>query len=389
MRDLIEALCSDRCLGRAPGTPGGLAARAIVAEALRAATGREPILQPVPGVGGGGAANVVVLLPGARSGSGTVSGSESGSWTGTGTDADQERWVLVGAHYDHLGRRGADVYRGADDNAAAVAILVDVARALARATQAPAAPGGRGRARGVILAAFDSEEPPHFLTGSMGSEAFARAPVVPLDRIDLMVCMDLVGHALGPEGLPDEVRRTVMALGAERSAGTAAHVDRLARTVPGVVLRRADAETIPPLSDYHAFWKRGVPFVFLSCGHWRHYHTPEDTAEKLDYPKMAALARWLERFVRETCERPEPRFAFLGAGGGPGNLSTGVRDDASTLRSVLDVCAALTPVLPIEAAELRAAAEELLRACAPDGRLQDLRHLELQLLVGRLEAGLA
>lgn len=178
-----------------------------------------------------------------------------------------------------------------------------------------------------------------------------------------MVCMDLVGHALGPAGLPAEVRQTVFVLDAERSEGTAAHVDRL--SVPGVVLRRVDAETIPPMSDYWAFWRKKVPFLFLSCGRWRHYHTAEDTPEKLDYAKMEALAAWLERFIRETCARPEPRIAFR----------EGVRDDASTLRSLVGLG--------------QAAARPLLAACGPDGRLPEGVRPGLLTLVAGLEESLA
>ncbi|MBI3857015.1 MAG: M28 family peptidase, partial [Planctomycetes bacterium] len=271
MNRLVEALCSDECAGRAPGTPGGIAARGIVREAFRHA-GLSPIEQPIA-VG----ANVLAALPGAT-----------------------DRWVIVAAHYDHLGKEGNRIYRGADDNAAAVAILIEAARALSR----------EKLKRGVLFAAFDAEEPPHFLQNTMGSQEWVRRPTLPLDRVDLMVCLDLVGHAFGPPGVPEDVRRTLFALGAERSAGTSAHVDSLARAVPGVVVRRADAEIIPPLSDYEPFWAKEIPFLFLSCAHGRHYHTPEDTPAWLDWEKMDATARWLERFVRETCARPEPRIAW-------------------------------------------------------------------------------
>src|SRR6185503_6749522 len=126
------------------------------------------------------------------------------------------------------------IFRGADDNAAAIAILVEVATSLAK--QKPAG-------RGVIIAAFDAEEPPWFMSDGMGSEHFARHPIVPLDRIDLAVVMDVAG-------------------------------DALAAAVPGVILRRADAEVIPPLSDHDAFWRRQIPFLLLTCGRSRVYHTP-------------------------------------------------------------------------------------------------------------------
>jgi len=221
------------------------------------------------------------------------------------------RWVIVAAHYDHLGKAGRDIFRGADDNAAAVAILIEVARSLAARP-----PKGRS----VLIAAFDAEEPPHFLTEAMGSSHFCAQPPFPLESVDLMVCMDLVGHAVGPEGAPEDVRQSVFALGAERSEGTGALVDRLARSEPGVVIRRMDAETVPPLSDYWGFWRREVPFLFLTNGRWQHYHTPEDTPEKLDYDKMAATANWIEQLARAPVKQKR-KF-------------TDGRDDAATLRTL-------------------------------------------------------
>lgn len=89
-------------------------------------------------------------------------------------------------------------------------------------------------------------------------------------------------------------------------------VHHLARAVLGVVAHSVDAETIPPLSDYAAFWQREIPFAFLTSGRSRLYHTPADTPEHLDWPKMAATARWLELFVRDACApihhtRPGPQ----------------------------------------------------------------------------------
>ena len=346
MRELVEALCSERCAGRAPGTPGGRQGRRIIADAL-AAAGLEVTEQPVPGCGG---ANLLSAIPAAGA-----------------SIATTERWVLLGAHHDHLGRHGSATYWGADDNAAAVAILADVAGALARE------PPLR---RGVLIAAFDGEEPPHFLSDGMGSEWYAAHPPVPLDRIDAMLCMDLVGHALGDPRLPAEVRGTVFALGAERSAGTAAHLDAIAHSEPDLWMRRLDAEIIPPLSDYAAFWTRAVPFVFLTCGRWQHYHTPDDTPDKLDYAKMAALARWLQRWTRETCARPEPRIQFHNH-----------RDDAASVRTLIAVTRALEPVAP-QAAASRRMAEALLDRCDRRGRLSTADRQEVAALVQLLESGL-
>src|SRR5688572_8506064 len=335
MRALIEQLCSRECAGRAPGTPGGEAARRYVVEAFRDA-GLDPYEQRVPGCGG---ANVLAKIRG-----------------------DVERYVLVGAHFDHLGTIGRDVYYGADDNAAAVAVLVEVGRALA----------AERHGRGVIIAAFDAEEPPHFLTGAMGSRAFVAAN---RDPIDFMVCMDLVGHRLGSDLVPDEVGDSLFALGAERSPGTFDLVSSLKRSEPGVIVRPADAEIVPPLSDYEPFWERRIPFLFLSAGRSRVYHTPEDTPDKLDYGKIAATARWLADFVRASRVREPTRFI-------DGRLDRGTLDEVGEIVGSL---AGLTREAQVALAHIA----QLQAACDRAGNLPPDRRHELGALVGMLEARLA
>ncbi len=341
LRSLVESLCSPACAGRATGTPGGAEARRIVTSALREA-GCDPIEQPLPLIRG---ANVLATIPG-----------------------DIDRYVLVAAHYDHLGVIGADVYHGADDNAAAVAMLVEVARNLA---------ARRPTGRGVVIAAFDAEEPPYFSTGQMGSQSFVRAPTVPLDRIDLMVCLELLGHALGPPELPEEVRRSVFLLGAERSEGTSESVDAIANAEPGLFVRRADGEVIPPLSDYVGFWEAERPWVLLTNGRSRHYHTPEDLPATLDYAKVDATARWLERFVRASCARDAAPFVFHNE-----------HDDASTLRSIIAITTALAPVSDLAAMGL-VQAQQLLAVCDAKGRVANEQRGQIEMLVGAIEQGLA
>jgi len=339
MRDLVTALCSDACAGRRAGSKGGALARSHVVDAFRGA-GLDPFEAFVPGCKG---ANVLALQPGSV-----------------------DRWIVVGAHYDHLGKEGSRIYRGADDNAAAVAILVEAARGLA----------GDRAGRGVVFASFDGEEPPFFLSGGMGSQHFLREPPVPRERIDLMVCMDLCGHRFGPEGLPDEVGSSLFALGGERSEGTRDHVLSLARAERDLIVRPMDAEIIPPLSDYEPFWREEIPFLFLSAGRSSVYHTPEDTPERLDWDKMKATARWLERFVRESRAREPIRWRSNG------------RDDRGTLDQLDEVLAALEKV-SAEAALARSMVGGLVRACGEDGRLPPGREAEMQRIIGMIEERLA
>ncbi|MFL5404303.1 MAG: M28 family metallopeptidase [Myxococcales bacterium] len=334
MRTLIERLCSRECAGRAAGTKEGNAARAVVVQAFREA-GLDPYEQRVEGCGG---ANVLAKVRG-----------------------DVDRYVLVGAHFDHLGKIDDEVYWGADDNAAAVAVLVEVARTIAKDRDG----------RGVIVAAFDGEEPPHFLTGAMGSREFVRTN---RDPIDFMVCMDLVGHRFGPEGVPEEVGASLFALGAERSVGTHALVSSLKRAEAGVIVRAADAGIIPPLSDYEAFWERRIPFLFLSAGRSRVYHTPEDTPDKLDYGKIEATARWLTRFVRASRTREDSPFVDE-------------RLDRGTLDELSEVITALAALSPDAAAALEFV-NRLRAACDRKGNLPEALRPDLCNVVAMLESRL-
>lgn len=187
--------------------------------------------------------------------------------------------VLLGAHYDTCG----DV-PGADDNAAAVAVLLAVAQAL----------GQRQRDRTVLLTFFDAEEPPNFLQRSMGSIRFyddqRRGP------IHCAIIMDLVGHDVPIPGLEDLLFIT----GMESDPGLEGVVrdcePRSAlRTVP--TLNRY----IGDLSDQHVFRINERPYMFLTCGRWKHYHRSNDTPDKLNYAKIGAIAEYMSLLTERVC----------------------------------------------------------------------------------------
>ena len=162
-----------------------------------------------------------------------------------------------------------------------------------------------------------------------------------------------------------------------RGGGEDFWLGALASVEPGLRIRRLDAEALPPVSDYAPFWDRAVPFVFLTAGRAAYYHTPDDTPDKLDYPKMAALARWLQRWTRETCARPLARIPFQNQ-----------RDDAAGARTLVELARALEPFFPA-AATIRATAQTLLDQCDPAGRLPSSARRELQGLLLLLESSLA
>ena len=206
----------------------------------------------------------------------------------------ESRTILVGAHYDHF--MGIP---GADDNAAALAITLETARQLLP---------WRGRSN-LAVCFFDLEEPPNFLQASMGSVYFVQHCPLDVSTLICAIIMDLCGHDVPLPG----AENSLFVLGAEYRQ----YLVEAVRTVdsPGLPLLMARNERIGDMSDHHAFRVRGLPFLFLSCGWWEHYHAATDTFERLNLKKMQATADSLARLVRQlddVAPSPAPAKAFSG-----------------------------------------------------------------------------
>lgn len=214
--------------------------------------------------------------------------------------------LLLAAHYDTAGP-----FPGADDNAAAIAILLSLARRW-REGQLP---------RDVVFAFFDAEEPPYFLSPAMGSVHFYHHQRS--GPVHCAVVLDLVGHAVPIPGLDDLLFIT----GIESDPALPAAVEAMA-PVESLRLVPTLNRYIGDLSDHHVFRLDRKPYLFLSCGRWAHYHSPTDTPEKLDYPKMAAIGKFLDRLLEHVAAVPlegpfeggsslQTELRFLRAGFGP------------------------------------------------------------------------
>lgn len=214
----------------------------------------------------------------------------------------KRKWLIFGAHFDHLGEENGEVFLGADDNASGVAILLETARLL---QQSPAL-----SQYNILFISFNSEEPPNFLTHRMGSNHFiARTLEAGIEEADIQmaIIMDLMGGAFW-----DPLWETVFAVGTEK---TPVLESLLPKTqVSGLDIRPLGlhmVETFPhqrltPFSDYDAFRNEEIPILFLSSGRTPHYHRATDTAEKLYYPRMARTVLWLEKFIRNVDRLKEP-----------------------------------------------------------------------------------
>jgi Zn-dependent M28 family amino/carboxypeptidase len=202
--------------------------------------------------------------------------------------------LVIGAHYDHLGRgerngRAADrgrIHPGADDNASGVAVLLELARALA----------GRPQPRSILFVAFTGEE-----AGRLGSKHFAgNAGRYPVDGAIAMINLDTVGRLR---------ERPLLALG----TGTAdewVHILQGAGYVTGVAVKPV-ADDIGS-SDQTSFIEAGVPAVQLFAGAHEDFHRPGDTADKIDAGGLVRVAQVLKEVATYLAGRPAALTSRLG-----------------------------------------------------------------------------
>lgn len=269
-----------------------LAARQYLDSQLRA-YGWAPMLQPYSVFGeGSGGTNLVATLPGSDPSAGML---------------------ILGAHYDSV--EGSP---GADDNASAIAALLEIARLLAAQSKGATA---------VTLAFFDQEEQQADGTGLLGSQAFVQELVRDwspdqLAGVKGAIILDMVGYACRNEGCQHYPRLLPLqnlpstgdflaVLGLEDSrdliepfVASAQHSGPRILSLP---IPRAGLKVLPDLmrSDHVAFWNQGLPAVLLTdTANFRnpYYHTAQDTLERVDLEFLQGNTQHLIKAVRQLLE---------------------------------------------------------------------------------------
>lgn len=265
-REHVKILTSDSLQGRGLGTAGAEKARDYIVGQFKDA-GIQPLgddylqnfsfrqsLAWIP------AANIV----------GVVEGSDS---------LLKGEYILIGAHYDHLGydirNDEKRIFPGADDNASGVAAIIELGRYFA---QNPELLG-----RSLLIVAFDAEE-----SGLIGSRHFVDNSPVPLENITLMFSFDMVGMYEANRGL---------------------HLRGMASLLDGDVLAeevaqrhevnlRQTGDNIQRRTDTYPFGSAGIPAVHVYTGQKSPYHKPEDQYHLLDYDGMVTIHVFMEDFLK-------------------------------------------------------------------------------------------
>lgn len=256
----VKFLASSALAGRLIGEPGNTEAVAYIKKRYEE-LGFKVTLQPF-NVGGKTAQNVIAWLPG----------------------ENPNEIVVIGGHLDHIGTqknlsrsKEAGVCLGADDNASGTAALLAVAKAYSEM---------KGRLkRTVSFQSYNAEE-----QGLKGSQYYCQNPVLPegspaINRHVLMVNLDMVGFLRGGE------KYAVLSDALDNSIDITELVKVLTTKYPfasQVTNRGKNGGG----SDHAPFYNKGVPVAFLHTGLHRWYHTPGDTADKLDYDGIEKISKY-------------------------------------------------------------------------------------------------
>ena len=199
--------------------------------------------------------------------------------------------VVIGAHYDHVGRGGAnslapgsnDIHNGADDNASGTVALIELARRFAKAAET------KKPARRLVFMAFTGEE-----LGLLGSARYCKEPVFPLETTVAMLNMDMVGR------LKEDNKLIVY------GTGTSPRWEPALKEFNGddgfkLIFK---PEGFGP-SDHSSFYAKKIPVLHFFTGEHPDYHRPSDDWEKLNIDGIARVVDLLEKVAAATIENPE------------------------------------------------------------------------------------
>ncbi len=221
------------------------------------------------------------------------------------------QYVVLGAHYDHLGiggpesttpERYGEIHFGADDNASGVAAVLETARWAAEHRER--------LGRGVLVCLFSGEE-----MGLLGSRALIEHPPLPAEALHSMLNLDMIGH------LKDDT----LIVGASESAAEFAGL--LEAPAAAQQLRLSIDQSGLGGSDHMNYVRAGIPSLFFCTGGFVGYHSPDDTPDQINYDGLGRITGLCEGLLADLAVWPEPltfnpeASAVPMAGKGRGGLS--------------------------------------------------------------------
>ena len=216
-----------------------------------------------------------------------------------GTDPKlKDEYVVVTAHYDHLGKRGDDMYPGADDNASGTSTVLEICQAMTEAKKA-----GVGPRRSVLCMLVSGEE-----KGLLGSQYYAQFPIFPLAKTVANVNVDMVGR------VDDEHKDNpdyIYVIGADRLSSELHQINETANstytklTLDYKYNDEKDPNRYYYRSDHYNFAKNGIPAIFYFNGVHADYHRTSDTPDKINFDKMVKIGNLVFHTAWELANREQ------------------------------------------------------------------------------------
>lgn len=210
-----------------------------------------------------------------------------------------DEYIVISAHYDHVGITNGEIYNGADDNGTGTTALLELARMFKIAER-----NGNGPKRSVIFLHCTGEE-----YGLHGSRFFVNSKIIPLEQIVADLNVDMIGrrdftyekskkeyiYLVGSDKLSTELHDLSEAMNKKY---TKLHLDYTYNddTHPEMIYYR---------SDHYNFAKYNIPVIFYYSGEHADYHKPTDTIEKIDFDQMLKRSQLIFVTAWELANRTE------------------------------------------------------------------------------------
>lgn len=236
----------------------------------------------------------------------TTSPNVAGILKGKGALADE--YIVIGAHYDHVGYgefgsmsgETGKIHPGADDNASGTSGVLVLAKKLAEHYATLPADANM---RSILFMGFTAEE-----SGLEGSRHYTRNMIAPKEKHFLMINLDMVGR------LRDDPPMEVSGLGS--AGGLADWAKPFFDNAGFNILPKVTASQFDGRSDQASFHAVGIPNMFFFTGLHTDYHRPIDTADKINIEGAAKIVDLAGRMAIDAAARTEP-FPFGKAGQPP------------------------------------------------------------------------
>lgn len=214
-----------------------------------------------------------------------------------GSDKKDE-WIIISAHYDHIGMNNGKVNPGADDDGSGTVGVLEIAEAFAKAKAA-----GKGPRRSILFLIVSGEE-----KGLWGSDYYTNHPVYPLEKTSLDINIDMIGRK--DDNLKSlDSNNHVYLIGDDKiSSDLPRFVDSINNLYIKIITDRKyndpkDPNRLYYRSDHYNFAQKGIPIVFFFDGIHKDYHKPSDTPDKINYDLQERRTRLVFLLAWEAANR--------------------------------------------------------------------------------------